>query len=156
MNARTMKQTASWVLVAAAVLFVVVLFLPWHRTTVDVAGVTHVQAEQMGLSGWGWLAGVAATVLLVLNLNRDRRGIKPDATFGIADLVLGVVVVAATVAVVFPGSEVQVGVVGVEASTTLWPAWLGLALAVVTAFSAALVAVPEAWQPGKPLSTTPA
>ena len=150
MNATTLKHAATFTLVGSTLVFLAVLFLPWHRTTVDLAGVTHVQAETMGLSGWGWLAGAAAVVLVTLKLRRGSRAVEPDATFGIADLVLGVVILSATVAAVFSGStDVQVGVVGVETGTILWPAWLGLALAVVTAVSAAIVAIPEVWQPGK-------
>jgi hypothetical protein len=157
MDARTLKQASTFVLVGAALAFLVVLSLHWHHVTVDVAGVTHVEADQMGWSGWGWLAGAAAIVLVGLNVRRARRGIEPDATFGLTDLVLGAVMLSAAVAAVFGGSaDVQAGPVGVENSTILWPAWLGLVLAVVTAVSAALVALPEAWQPGEPLRTTPA
>ena len=70
MNATTLKQAAMFTLVGSTLVFLAVLFLPWHRTTVDLAGVTHVQAETMGLSGWGWLAGAAAVVLVTFNLRR--------------------------------------------------------------------------------------
>ena len=150
MNPGTLKQASTCVLVGSALAFLVVLSLHWHRTMVDVAGVTHVRADQMGWNGGGSLAGLAAIVLVTLNVRRARRSIDPDATFGITDLVLAVVILSATVAAVFGGSaEVQVGIVGVDTTTILWPAWLGLALAIVTAVSAAIVALPEAWQPGK-------
>jgi hypothetical protein len=69
-----------------------------------------------------------------------------------------VVIVSATVAAVFSGdADVQVAaVIGVEAGTILWAAWLGLALSIVTAVSAAIVALPEAWQPGSRATATPA
>ena len=158
MNARTLKEASTLVLLGSTLALLVVLFLDWHRTTVDIAGVTHVEASTSGWNGWGLLAGVAAIVLVVLNVRRMRRGQEPDATFGIADLLLGVVILSATVAGVFSGdADVQVaGVIGVESGTILWAAWLGLALAVVTAVSAASVALPEAWQPGRHATTTPA
>ena len=156
MNARTLKEASTCVMVGSALAILVVLFLDWHRTTVDIAGVTHVEASTSGWSGWGLLAGIAAIVLVALNVRRTRRGQEPDATFGIADLVLGVVILSATVAGVFSGdADVQAGVVGVESGTILWAAWLGLALSIVTAVSAAVVALPEAWQPGtRPTTTT--
>ena len=157
MNARTLKAASTCVMVGSALAFLVVLFLNWHRTTVDIAGVTHVEASTPGWSGWGLLAGIAAIVLVALNVRRTRRGQEPDATFGIADLVLGVVIFSATVAAVFSGdADVTVGVVGVDNGTILWAAWLGLALSIVTAVSAAIVALPEAWQPGTRPTTTPA
>ena len=158
MNARTLKGASTLVLLGSALAFLVVLFLDWQRTTVDIAGVTHVEASTSGWNGWGLLAGIAAIVLVVLNVRRMRRGQEPDPTFGIADLVLGVVIVSATVAAVFSGdADVQVAaVIGVESGTILWAAWLGLALSIVTAVSAAIVALPEAWQPGRHATTTPA
>ena len=158
MNARTLKGASTLVMLGSALAFLAVLFLDWHRTVVDIAGVTHVEASTSGWSGWGLLAGIAAIVLVALNVRRIRRGQEPDPTFGIADLVLGVVIVSATVAAVFSGdADVRVAaVIGVQAGTILWAAWLGLALSVVTAVSAAIVALPEAWQPGSRATTTPA
>jgi hypothetical protein len=156
-NARTLKEASTLVMLGSTLAFLVVLFLDWHRTTVDIAGVTRVQTESMGWSGWGLLAGMAAIVLVALNLRRMRRGVEPEPTFGIVDLVLGVITVCATVAAVFSGTaDVQVAVVGVESGTILWPAWLGLVLSIVTAISAAIVALPEAWQPASRRTPTPA
>ena len=38
-NARTLKEASTCVMVGSALAFLVVLFLNWHRTTVDIAGV---------------------------------------------------------------------------------------------------------------------
>ena len=116
----------------------------------DVAGLVTVQAEGIGWSSWGWLAGAAGITLLLVNLNHLRQGREPDATLGIADLLLTTLMVCATVAAVFTGdSNVGVAVVGVESGTILWPAWLGLVLACVAAVAAAVTALPEPWQPGR-------
>jgi hypothetical protein len=156
-NVRSLKGASTAVMLASTLVFLVVLFLDWHRTTVDVAGVTNVRAEEMGWSGWGWFAGFAAVALVGVNVRRMRRGLEPDPTFGMADLVLGVALLCATVPAVFStGADVQVATVAVETGTTLWPAWLGLVLACVAAVSAAVVAVPEAWQPGRRPTPTPA
>ena len=48
------------------------------------------------------------------------------------------------------------GTTAVTANEILWPAWVGLALAGVVAVSAAVVALPEAWQPDRRPSVTPA
>jgi hypothetical protein len=152
MTMKSPKGAATMVMLGATLAFVIVLFLEWHRTTVDVAGVATVRTEEMGWSGWGWLAGSAAFTLLLANLNHLRRGLEPDAAFGITDLLLGTVLVSATVAAVFSGeSNVQVATVGVESGTVLWPAWLGLVLAWVVEVAAALVALPEPWRPGRRL-----
>jgi hypothetical protein len=150
MTTKSLKDAATIAMLGAALAFIIALFLDWHRTSVDVAGVAQVRVETSGLSGWGWLAGAAACALIVVNLNHLRARKEIDPVLGIADLLLAVLMACATVAVVFSGSSgVQAGPVGVEAGTTLWPAWLALALSVVTLVGAALVAVPEAWQPGQ-------
>jgi hypothetical protein len=148
----SIKGASTVVMLVTTSAFVVVLFLGWHRTTIDVAGVATVHTEEMGWSGWGWLAGSAAFTLLLANLNRLRRGLEPDAAFGITDLLLGTVLVSATVAAVFSGeSNVQVGTVGFESGTILWPAWVGLVLAWVVEVAAVLVALPQPWQPERRL-----
>ena len=148
MTMKSLKGAATIAMLGGALAFIIALFLDWHRTSVEVAGVAQVHVETAGLSGWGWLAGVAAFALIVVNLNHLRARKEIDPVLGIADLLLAVVMVCATVAAVFSGSsEVQAGQVGVEAGTTLWPAWLALALSVVTLVGAALVALPEAWRP---------
>lgn len=149
MTLKSIKGASTVVMLGTTLAFVLVLFLDWHRTTVDVAGLAVVRTEEMGWSGWGWLAGSAAFALLLANLNHLRRGLEPDAAFGITDLLLGTVMVSATVAAVFSGeSNVQVVTVGVESGTVLWPAWVGLVLAWVVEVAAVLVALPEPWQPG--------
>jgi hypothetical protein len=150
MTVKSLKGASTIAMLGATLAFVIVLFLDWHRTSVDVAGVAQVRVETMGWSGWGWLAGAAAFALIVVNLNHLRARSEIDPILGIADLLLAVPLVCATVASVFSGSpEVQAGPVGVEAGTTLWPAWVALALSCATTVGAALVALPEAWQPGQ-------
>ncbi len=150
MTVKSLKGASTIAMLGAALAFVIVLFLDWHRTSVDVAGVARVRVETIGLSGWGWLAGAAAFALIVVNLNHLRVRKEIDPILGIADLLLAVPLVCATVAAVFSGNpEVQAGPVGIEAGTTLWPAWVALALSYATAIAAGLVALPEAWQPGQ-------
>jgi len=155
-NMRTLKGASTGVLLGSCTLFLVVLFLDWHRSKIDVAGVVHVQAQDSGWAGWGLLAGAAAATLVVLGLYRMRRGGGPTATFGIVDLILAVTMLSATVSTVFGGgADVTAPAVGIEANAILWPGWVGLGLAVVTLISAVLVALPEVWQPGhRPTPTT--
>lgn len=156
MNSTSLKVASTLVMVGSALAFIVVLFLDWHRTTVEIAGVVTVRADGSGWSSWGALAGLAAIALVVVNLRRFYRGIEPAPTFGILDLVLGVTIVSATVAGVFSGAQVEVATVAVEANTILWPAWLGLGLACFVAVSASVVALPEAWQPTQRPTPSPA
>jgi hypothetical protein len=156
-NVRSLAGASAATMLGATTAFVVALFLDWHRTAVEIAGVTTVQVDEPGWNGWGWLAGSAAISLLALTFTRLMRGAELDPTFGIAPLVLGVVMLSATVAAVFAGSaDVQVGTVGVVANEVLWPAWAGLALACVAACAAAVVALPAAWQPSRRPSPTAA
>jgi hypothetical protein len=156
-NLRSLKVASTLVMLGAAFVYLGVLVLDWHRTTIEIAGVTTVRATELGWSGWGALAGVAAIGLVVVNSMRLYRGIEPAPTFGILDLVLGVAILSATVAAVFSGgANVEVAAVAVETNTVLWPAWAGLALASIVAVSGAVVALPEAWQPARRPTPWPA
>ena len=157
MNVKSLVGSSAAVMLGATIALVVVLFLEWHRTSVEIAGVTSVQVDEPGWNGWGWLAGLAAITLLAATFLRLPRGAELDPTFGIGALVLAVVMLCATVAAVYAGSaDVQVGAAGAEASEILWPAWAGLALACVAACAAAVVALPAAWQPSRRPSPTAA
>ena len=157
MNLASLKVASTLVMVSAALAYLVVLMLDWHQTSVEIAGGTVVHADEVGWGTWGALGGIAAVALVAANLRRLARGVEPDPTFGILDLVLGVVIVSATVAAVFTGgAQIDVAGVAVQTSAILWPGWVALALACVVAVSGAIVALPEAWQPDRRASATPA
>jgi hypothetical protein len=144
MDLGALKRASKLVLLGSAVLFLVVLFLDWHRTSVEVVGVGDAEAASSGWSGWGLLAGFFAIALLGFELDRILRK-SPLEGQALVDLVLAAGLALATVAAVFTGdASVNAGPVGVEVGSTLWPAWVGLALAGLTVLAALVAALPEA------------
>jgi hypothetical protein len=114
-------------LVAGSALFVD-LFLDWREVSVRTPGVA-VDAGASAWSGWGAVAGVLLLTYLVLDLAARR----PVAAAAVALLASGFTVVE-----FFTGeATVDAGAVSVSTSDALWPAYLGLALAVVLAVGAA-------------------
>lgn len=110
------------------------LFLDWRDpTTVDVAGVVHVEAGESGWAGWGALAGAFLIVLIVLEvleLARPTRLWIPPAV-----ALLGAGALAAIVAAFLDETSVTVGgVVDVTSEPAReWAAYLGVVLACVLA-----------------------
>jgi hypothetical protein len=144
MDLGALKRASKLVLLGSALLFLVVLFLDWYRTSVNVVGAGDAEAASSGWSGWGLLAGFFALALVGFELDRIRRG-SPRKEQALVDQVLAGGLAVATVAAVFTGdASVTAGAVGVEVGTTLWPAWVGLVLAGVTVAAAFVGAVPEA------------
>jgi hypothetical protein len=86
----------------------------------------------------GRRCGVLAIALLVLGLERTRSATEtPGRALVTAAFALGLL--GATALAVFTGeASVQIAPVDVQVETTLWPAWVGFALAIVVA-AAALV-----------------
>lgn len=118
---------------AAAVLFIVDLFLNWERTAVRVADAVHVDHMASGWSGWGALAGVCAVALLVFMI-AGRVSASASVAVGAAMFVFTALAVAA--------GNAHVGMhgraVGVDVDTTRWPAWVGLGLAATAALASAV------------------
>ena len=111
------------VLLAGGALLFVDLFLGWQRRCIRVGATEHVCGTRSGWQGFGIAVGLATTALIVwvtieLTGSRLPRG-------GAAALA---VVVAALVAIEFVR----------HADKRSWPAWLGLALAVVIGAGGAL------------------
>lgn len=144
----TQIELAHRVVLGAALAFLVVLFLPWQEATVRVAGVVDLEERSSGWSGWGLAAGLVALVLLALQLGRLRARDRAGHTGDLASALLAAALVAAAALAVFTGeTSVATQAVGVEVGSTLWPAWLGLALAAVAA-AASLVPLAEAREHG--------
>jgi hypothetical protein len=136
MDLRALKRASERVLLAAALLFLVVLFLDWHRTSVVIVGEGDAQAGSSGWSGWGLLAGFFALAIVGLELDRVVRKRSHEGQ-ALVDLILAVGLALATVAAVFTG-DTSVG----AGAGTLWPAWVGLGLAVVL-LAAYVATLPE-------------
>jgi hypothetical protein len=137
--------SAQRILTAALLGFLVTLFLPWQEASVEVGTVVDVEATSSGWAGWGILAGLIALALLGLTVVR--------AGLGAAEGVLGVALVAAAALAAFTG-DASVTAQGVVATQeTLWPAWLGLLLAVVAGVAALAPLVrPRAGRTATPLA----
>jgi hypothetical protein len=145
MGLRAVERAARFVLLASVAFFLVLLFLDWHRTSVQVLGDPDAVAASSGWSGWGLLAGCFALALMGFELDDRLRRRAPRRERALVDQVLATGLALATVAAVFTGdASVSAGTVGVEVARTLWPAWTGLVLAAVVVFAAFLAALADA------------
>jgi hypothetical protein len=143
MDLGALKRASERVLLGSAIVFLVVLFLDWHRTSVVVAGEGEAEAGSSGWSGWGLLAGICALALIGLELDRVLRKRSHEGQ-ALVDLALAASLALATVAAVFTGeASVDAGAAGVEVGSRLWPAWVGLALAAVTLVAALAAILPQ-------------
>ena len=137
MDLEALKRVSERVLLVAALLFLVVLFLDWHRTSVVILAEGDAETGSSGWSGWGLLAGFFALAIVGLELDRVvRRRTHEGQAF--VDLILAVGLALATVAAVFTG-DTSVG----NGAGTLWPAWVGLGLAAVMLLAAYVATLPE-------------
>jgi hypothetical protein len=144
MELGALRRAAEPALLGLTFLFLVVLFLDWHRASVEVSGAGDAEAASSGWSGWGLLAGVCALAILVLEFDRVVRKRSHEGQV-LVDLALAVGVAVGTVAAIFTGdASVTAGAAGEEISSTLWPAWVGLVLAAAMVVAAVVAALPEA------------
>jgi hypothetical protein len=144
MSSEALRQRARPVIAVTAALFVVDLFLGWQRVAVQMPAI-DVRSTASGWGGWGAFAGLCALALLALAI----VGRTTPATVALG---LGVLVFTA-LEVLTGHASVDVGasMMRVHVDTTLWPAWVGLALA---GTMAAAAAVPYLAVPGGRTPTT--
>ena len=121
MTSEALQQRARPVIAVAATLFVVDLFLGWQRVAVQMPAI-DVRSTASGWGGWGALAGLCALVLLTLAI--VGRTTPATVALGLGVLVLTALEVLAGHANVDVGASMM----RVHVDTTLWPAWVGLAL----------------------------
>jgi hypothetical protein len=139
MSSEALQQRARPVIAVAATLFIVDLFLGWQRVTMHMPTVIEVRNTTSGWSGWGALAGLCALVLLALVV--AGRPLRATAGLGLGALLFTAIEVLAGNAHVDVGASMM----RLQVDTTLWPAWVGLALAGVMA---AATVVPYLAVPG--------
>lgn len=135
MSSEVLQQRAKPIIVVTATLFIVDLFLGWQRVSVHMPAVIDVRNTTSGWSGWGALAGLCAIVLLVLVL--AGRSPRATATLSVAALLFTAIEVLAGNARVDVGASMM----RVQVDTTLWPAWVGLALAGLMAAATAIASL---------------
>jgi hypothetical protein len=140
MTSEDRTARANRVILGAAALFLLDLFLPWQRVEMRMPAAIDIRDTASGWSGWGALAGVCAIALLVVV-------IAVRETPAIPALALGVLL-CTTLEVLAGNAHVTVNaaMMRTQVDTTLWPAWVGLALAGATAAAAA---VPYLATPGE-------
>ncbi|MGZ4271696.1 MAG: hypothetical protein ACXVSX_21125 [Solirubrobacteraceae bacterium] len=144
MTSAALQRRARPVIAVAATLFLVDLFLGWQRVAVSMPAL-DVRSTASGWGGWGALAGLCALGLLALAI--VGRSSAATVALGLGALVFTALEVLAGHANVDAGASMM----RVHVDTTLWPAWVGLALAGVMAVAAAL---PYLAVPGERTPTT--
>ena len=117
-----LAASARMVAVASALALFVVLFLDWQEVSVQTPGV-DVETASSAWSGWGAVAGILLVAFLVSVLRGHT----------VAAPLTGLVAAGLTAVEFFTGSvETDVaGLVSVDTSAKLWPAYVGLGLAIV-------------------------
>jgi hypothetical protein len=131
MIAMFIRLHARKLVLGAALLLLVDLCFAWrqapvHTQWIDTAG------GASALVGWGAVVGIFLLAFLVVELVTGRRGRAVAAALAIAAASL-------TVVEFFTGSASMTeinGVVAVSTEQTLWPAYAGLALAVLLVLAA--------------------
>ncbi len=144
MTTAALQQRTRPVLAVAAALFIADLFLGWQRVAVSMP-VLDVRSTASGWGTWGALAGLCALGLLTLAI--VGRSSPATLALGLGALLFTALEVLAGHATVDVGASMM----RVHVETTLWPAWVGLALAGVMAVAAA---VPYLAVPGERTPTT--
>ena len=122
MKLSDLAASARAVAVASALALFVILFLDWREVSVQTPGV-DVETASSAWSGWGAVAGILLVAFLVSVLRGKAVGAP----------VTGLVAAGLTAVEFFTGSvETDVaGLVSVDTSVALWPAYVGLGLAIV-------------------------
>lgn len=114
-------------------LLLVDLFLDWRSgTTVNIGGALRMHAGSSGWVGWGALTGAAVVALIVVEAARFGTKKAENDRLDMASAVLGVVILASSLAA-FADSSVTMSMGGaVDATTNAarhWPAYAGVVLA---------------------------
>jgi hypothetical protein len=119
------------IVLATALLLIIDLFLHWRGAPVHTQWV-NTSGGTSALPGWGGLAAVLLAAFLLVELVSGRRGRAVAAALAIAATSL-------TFVEFFTGSARVTKIAGVVASgsdQTLWPAYAGLALALLLVVAA--------------------
>jgi hypothetical protein len=137
------RRTGYAVALAASLLLAADLLLPWQSASVRVGDAVALEATSIGWDGVGLVAGVGALVVAVASGSALAGGREhPRLVLTAALTALAATVLAAfaeSATVVVPAAEVAV-----QADSARWPAWVGLALALVAAGAALVAQAPQA------------
>ena len=117
---------ATSIAAGACVLLVVDLFLPWQEGNVQMLRF-DVEHTSSGWSGWGAAAGICAVVVIISALAERPLGALARTTMAV------LIPLFTALAALTGDAQVGTGMMDVQANATRWPAWVGLALAVIAA-----------------------
>ena len=136
---RILEALRFGVLTLGTLLFVD-LFLPWHHTSVSVAGsIVDVESDSSAWAGWGAVAGVLLIALLAWEAWRlTGAAVAARASAAAVSFVLAVFVAAFTL-IEFATGAVDVhsgGLVVVGVHGRQWPGYVGVVLAALIALVA--------------------
>lgn len=130
MKLSSLASNARPIAIVSALALFVVLFLDWREVSVTTPAVS-VDAGTSAWAGWGAVAGVLLVAYLVAELRFGPSQVVP---------VLALLAAGFTVVEFFTGtaSTDVAGVVSVDTGAELWPAYVGVALAIVLAAASAV------------------
>lgn len=136
MDKRTIRDVAATVAAGSGVLLLADLSTGWYRVKVAVAGVVDVNGTANGWGGLGTVAGLLTIAMLVYMI----RPVRGDGTVGFVQAavtaMLGLGAFGFTVARALTGvASVTTPATSVQVQSTLWPAYVGIALATIIAGS---------------------
>jgi hypothetical protein len=158
MDRRTTRDVAAAVAAGAGVLLLADLSLGWHDVNVAAGGVVDISTTSSGWSGIGLVAGLLTIAMLVYMARPMRHEGAVDVAQAALTAVLGLGAAAFTIVAALTGSaSISVPVTAVEVGNTLWPAYVGIVLAVVVAGAAAAafaLVARGATKPSRVLHTT--
>jgi hypothetical protein len=139
MDLQSFRRRAQLLATAGALAFLVVLSFDWYEVSVEIGNALSVNEAASGWSSsWGLIAGGLA-ILLILAHRLPVR-VRPDLAVLTAACAF---VVSAGLAAFTGGADVDVAqTVAVQVETTLWPAWIGVGLAVAVGLAELVALLP--------------
>lgn len=134
----TVRDVSAALAGGAGVLLLADLALGWYEVKITAGGVTVVSTTSTGWSHFGVIAGLLTLGLVAYMLRPLRGGGELDITQAAVSAMLGLAVLAFTVAAALTASASVAGPAGsIEVGTHLWPAYLGVGLGGVVALGTA-------------------
>jgi hypothetical protein len=137
MDRRTIRDVAAAVAAGVGVLLLADLSVGWYGVKVAVAGVVNIKVTAGGWGQFGTIAGLLTIAMLIYMIRPMRRDGTVNLAQAAVTAVLGLGAFGFTVARALNGSaSVTTMTTTVQVHSTLWPAYVGIALAAIMAGAA--------------------
>ena len=134
MDERTIRDTAAAVAAGLGVLLLADLSLGWYEVKVAVADTVAVTTTASGWGQSGTVAGLLALAMLVYMIRPMRRDGAVDLVQAAVTAVLGLGAFGFATARALTGvASVTTPETAVQIQSTLWPAYVGIALGAILA-----------------------